>query len=54
MEIVKSDQQGPASSIDDDVVARSWIARLLAWPGNAGDRALDRDPTLWMHRDVIA
>lgn len=40
---------------DDDVEPRPrWFTRLLAWPGSAGDRALDRDPTLWMHRDVTA
>lgn len=48
MEIVKPE---PA----DDVEPRSrWFARLLAWPGNGGAGALDRDPTLWMHRDVTA
>jgi len=49
MEIVKPE---PA---DDDVTPRArWFSRLLEWRSTAGDRALDRDPTLWMHRDVTA
>lgn len=30
------------------------LQRLLSWRPSTRERALDRDPTLWMHRDVTA
>jgi len=53
MEIVKNEPDGHAHPDEPIAPQRpGWLARLLAWRSSTGDRAADRDPTLWMHRDV--
>lgn len=54
MESVKSGYDDGVGPSTESTEPPGFWARLLSWRGSDGAGALDRDPTLWMHRDVTA
>lgn len=55
MEFVKPEHMDLDADADVDADPRpSLLQRLLSWRLSTRDRALDKDPMLWMHRDVTA
>ena len=52
MEKVKNEPDGDARNAPAESERRGWLSWLTAWRGSTAERAGDRDPTLWMHRDV--